>query len=70
MQDQVTYFEDWGVDDALEQISSDVDKHLFLSPRWSISEESSTGQALYIRDNSALNARYKLTAGKQVDIKK
>lgn len=62
----VKYFEDWGITDALEEIKSNPDKELRLSPRWSVSQEDSN--ALYIRDNNAVNARYKLGAARQVDI--
>jgi hypothetical protein len=62
----VKYFEDWGITDALAEIQNNPDKALKLSPRWSIHEEDSN--ALYIRDNNAVNARYKIGAGRQVDI--
>ncbi len=58
----VKYFEDWGVSDALDEMMNNPDKALRLSPRWSISEEDSN--ALYIRDNNAVNARYKMSAGR------
>lgn len=63
VEDRVEDFEIFGIDDALDAIMSDPYITLRLSNRWSISEEDSDGKALYIRDNGALNTRYKLSAG-------
>jgi hypothetical protein len=50
LEERLTEFENWGIDDALEKIASNDDLYFNLGDRWSISQEGTDG-SLVIRDN-------------------
>ena len=67
LKQRVDHFDQFGIDDALDKIQSDPDYSLYFSQRWSVSQ-GDNDQALYIRDDGAINSRYKFQKGVQVDV--